>query len=54
MRFIHFFILVAMVSALQAQTKKQSNKHFWYAMETEASAEEIWKITPLAHEDQMN
>ncbi|MEM6802096.1 MAG: SRPBCC domain-containing protein [Bacteroidota bacterium] len=33
-----------MTTAIQAQTPEQSNKHFWYSLETEASTEEIWKI----------
>lgn len=44
MRFIHFFILLSMATLTQAQKSKQSNKHFWYTLETEAPAEEIWKI----------
>ena len=36
--------MTTFTATLHAQNKKQSNKHFWYSLETSASPEIIWAI----------
>jgi len=44
MRLTFLMITMSAIVTLHAQEKVPTNKHFWYAMETTASANTIWSV----------
>ncbi|RNC87858.1 MAG: polyketide cyclase [Winogradskyella sp.] len=44
MRLTIFILMTTIATALNAQNKVPTNKHFWLSMETSASPEAIWNI----------
>lgn len=50
MRFTIFLLLTSLASTLNAQDNEPTDKHFWYSLETTASAATIWSIwTDVPH-----
>lgn len=44
MRLTILILMTSIATTLNAQDKEQTNKHFWYSLETTAHAKTIWDI----------